>query len=98
MLDCAGASGRADEIIAVSRDVSERVRAGEALRRSEGRHRYLAFHDALTGLPNRAALLAGYGEGAHAVESREAAVAEAVRKAADRGVILYENDLPDHYP
>ncbi len=47
---------------------------------------------------NRAALLAGYGKGAHAVDAREAAVAEAVRAAADRGVILYENDLPDHYP
>ncbi len=50
------------------------------------------------GRTNRAALLAGYGEGAHAVDGREAAVAEAVRKAGDRGVILYENDLPDHYP
>ncbi len=50
------------------------------------------------GRTNRAALLAGYGEGAHAVATREAAVAAAVEKAADRGVILYENDLPDHYP
>lgn len=50
------------------------------------------------GRTNRAALLAGYGEGAHAVDARAAAVEEAVRAAADRGVILYENDLPDHYP
>jgi len=54
---------------------------------------------------NRAALLAGYastaGEsalGAQAVARREQAVAEAVATAGERGVILYENDLPDHYP
>lgn len=50
------------------------------------------------GRTNRAALIAGYGDGAHVVAAREAAVAAAVEKAADRGVILYENDLPDHYP
>jgi UDP-N-acetylmuramoyl-tripeptide--D-alanyl-D-alanine ligase len=54
---------------------------------------------------NRAALLAGYAStatseapGAVAVTTREAAVARAVKAAGDRGVILYENDLPDHYP
>ncbi|WP_179873353.1 Mur ligase family protein [Microcella indica] len=54
---------------------------------------------------NRAALLAGYAStataealGADAVRSREHAVAEAVTVAGERGVILYENDLPDHYP
>ena len=54
---------------------------------------------------NRAALLAGYAStatseapGAIAVDTREAAVARAVEAAGDRGVILYENDLPDHYP
>lgn len=54
---------------------------------------------------NRAALLAGYAStassgapGAVAVDAREAAVARAVEAAGDRGVILYENDLPDHYP
>jgi UDP-N-acetylmuramoyl-tripeptide--D-alanyl-D-alanine ligase len=54
---------------------------------------------------NRAALLAGYAStatseapGAVAVDTREAAVARAVEAAGDRGVILYENDLPDHYP
>jgi len=54
---------------------------------------------------NRAALLAGYestatasSPGAVAVASREQAVAAAVAEATARGVILYENDLPDHYP
>jgi UDP-N-acetylmuramoyl-tripeptide--D-alanyl-D-alanine ligase len=54
---------------------------------------------------NRAALMAGYvstatseAPGAIAVDTREAAVARAVEAAGDRGVILYENDLPDHYP
>ena len=54
---------------------------------------------------NRAALLAGYAStatseapGAVAVATREQAVRQAVAAAGDRGVILYENDLPDHYP
>lgn len=54
---------------------------------------------------NRAALLAGYASsatssapGAIAVATRERAVRRAVEAAGDRGVILYENDLPDHYP
>lgn len=54
---------------------------------------------------NRAALLAGYAStatseapGAVAVLTREQAVRQAVEAAGDRGVILYENDLPDHYP
>jgi UDP-N-acetylmuramoyl-tripeptide--D-alanyl-D-alanine ligase len=50
------------------------------------------------GRTNRAALLAGFGSGAHAVASRAEAVSAAVEAAGDRGVILYENDLPDHYP
>jgi UDP-N-acetylmuramoyl-tripeptide--D-alanyl-D-alanine ligase len=54
---------------------------------------------------NRDALLAGYAStatseapGAIAVATREQAVRRAVEAAGDRGVILYENDLPDHYP
>jgi UDP-N-acetylmuramoyl-tripeptide--D-alanyl-D-alanine ligase len=54
---------------------------------------------------NRVALLAGYASGAtstspgvFAVDLRDDAVARAVEAAGDRGVILYENDLPDHYP
>jgi len=57
---------------------------------------------------NRAALTAGWRAGVSAASSgnatlietrtRDEAVAHAVRIAGDRGVILYENDLPDHYP
>jgi len=54
---------------------------------------------------NRAALLAGYAStatseapGAVAVATREQGVRQAVEAAGERGVILYENDLPDHYP
>lgn len=50
---------------------------------------------------NRAALVAGGSSGAQPVrifERREQAVAAALDQAGDRGVILYENDLPDHYP
>lgn len=50
------------------------------------------------GRTNRAALVRGFGAGAETVARREQAVAAAVAKAGDRGVILYENDLPDHYP
>jgi len=31
-------------------------------------------------------------------DTRTDAVAAALDQAGDRGVILYENDLPDHYP
>lgn len=50
---------------------------------------------------NRAALVAGGSGGAYPVRTfdrREEAVQAALDQAADRGVILYENDLPDHYP
>jgi UDP-N-acetylmuramoyl-tripeptide--D-alanyl-D-alanine ligase len=50
---------------------------------------------------NRRALVAGASTGAHPVrvfDHRPQAVAAALDQAGDRGVILYENDLPDHYP
>lgn len=50
------------------------------------------------GRTNRGALVAGFGAEAITVARREQAVAAAVDAAGDRGVILYENDLPDHYP
>lgn len=53
------------------------------------------------GRTNRAALVFGAAEGRHPVrvfDRREGAVAAALDQAGERGVILYENDLPDHYP
>lgn len=50
---------------------------------------------------NRKALVAGASTGQHPVrifDTRTEAVAAALDQAGDRGVILYENDLPDHYP
>ena len=58
-------------------------------------------HVIVVGRTNRAALLAGAtrtGAEVTVVDRREQAVPVATRLAADRGVILYENDLPDHYP
>ena len=50
---------------------------------------------------NRKALVAGASSGPNPVrifDTRTDAVAAALDQAGDRGVILYENDLPDHYP
>jgi UDP-N-acetylmuramoyl-tripeptide--D-alanyl-D-alanine ligase len=50
---------------------------------------------------NREALVQGAARGGKPAQSflrREQAVAAAIDQAGDRGVILYENDLPDHYP
>jgi len=50
---------------------------------------------------NRHALMQGAANGPHPVRTfdrRTEAVAAALDQAGDRGVILYENDLPDHYP
>ena len=71
---------------------AERNRAfGEAIKQAGG----VLY---AVGRTNRAALVRGFGAGAETVARREQAVAAAVAKAGDRGVILYENDLPDHYP
>ncbi len=53
------------------------------------------------GRTNRRALVSGAAGATHPVrvfDRREQAVAAALDQAGDRGVILYENDLPDHYP
>jgi len=50
---------------------------------------------------NRKALVDGAATGpvpARVFDDRASAVAAALDQAAERGVILYENDLPDHYP
>ncbi|AWB89651.1 Mur ligase family protein [Salinibacterium hongtaonis] len=55
----------------------------------------------IVGRTNRAALLEGAAGAAHpplVFDRRVQAVQVALDQAADRGVILYENDLPDHYP
>ena len=53
------------------------------------------------GRTNRAALQSGADTSEHPVlvyDRREVAVKAALDLAGERGVILYENDLPDHYP
>ena len=58
-------------------------------------------HLFVIGRTNRAALARGAAEGRNAPRffgRRGPAVAAALDQASDRGVILYENDLPDHYP
>ncbi len=52
----------------------------------------------IVGRTNRRALLDGAGGNAEVFEGRADAVEAALRVAGDKGVILYENDLPDHYP
>lgn len=52
----------------------------------------------IVGRTNRTAMLKGSGGTAEIFDTRSDAVAHALRVAGDRGVILYENDLPDHYP
>lgn len=58
-------------------------------------------HVIVVGRTNRAALVAGAREGGAdpvVVATRERAVPLATAAAGERGVVLYENDLPDHYP
>jgi UDP-N-acetylmuramoyl-tripeptide--D-alanyl-D-alanine ligase len=55
----------------------------------------------VVGRTNRAALVAGSTGAQHPAlmfDRRADAVLVALDQAGDRGVILYENDLPDHYP
>lgn len=58
-------------------------------------------HVVVVGRTNRAALVAGVQQGGgtyDVVDHRAQAVPLATAKAGPAGVILYENDLPDHYP
>ena len=52
----------------------------------------------IVGRTNRKALLKGAGGKADVFDTRGEAVTHALQVAGERGVILYENDLPDHYP
>jgi UDP-N-acetylmuramoyl-tripeptide--D-alanyl-D-alanine ligase len=61
----------------------------------------LADHLVIVGRTNRAALLRGAGKGRASVtvvDSREEAVAWARAHLGPGDTVLYENDLPDHYP
>jgi UDP-N-acetylmuramoyl-tripeptide--D-alanyl-D-alanine ligase len=58
-------------------------------------------HLVVVGRTNRAALVEGAVQGGarpDVVEHRPEAVPLAIARAGATGVILYENDLPDHYP
>lgn len=58
-------------------------------------------HLVVVGRTNRAALVAGASAGGgtyEVVDRRDQAVRLATSAAGAKGVILYENDLPDHYP
>lgn len=50
------------------------------------------------GLTNRKALVAGAGESTKVFLTRDDAVGAVLQEAGPQDVILYENDLPDHYP
>ena len=50
------------------------------------------------GLTNRHALVEGAGHEAQVFLTREEAVGAVLQVAGESDVILYENDLPDHYP
>jgi UDP-N-acetylmuramoyl-tripeptide--D-alanyl-D-alanine ligase len=50
------------------------------------------------GRTNRKAMTKGSGGRAQHFATRADAVTAALHAAGDKGVILYENDLPDHYP
>ncbi len=52
----------------------------------------------VVGRTNRKALVKGAGGKADVFDTRGDAVTHALQIAGDQGVILYENDLPDHYP
>jgi len=51
-------AGKRGEFVVVSRDVTEQTRVLEELRAAQDRFRFLAYHDARTGLPNRSHLMA----------------------------------------
>lgn len=50
-------AGKRGEFVVISRDVNEQTRILDELRAARERFRYLAYHDARTGLPNRSGLM-----------------------------------------
>ena len=69
-------------------------------RNSELAQRVVAAQGMLmaVGLTNRKALVTGSAGGAQLFATHADAVTAALHAAGANGVILYENDLPDHYP
>ena len=53
---------------------------------------------AIVGRTNRAALSAGEASRTEVFASREEAAAHVLATVTSGDVVLYENDLPDHYP
>lgn len=70
---------RVVRVVGAGQDVTEQVRAEEALRRSEERFRHEALHDALTGVPNRRYFL----------EQLERAVDRTRRRRRTLAAVLY---------
>lgn len=52
----------------------------------------------VTGLTNRAALISGAGQQFLAFPDRTSATASVMPQVREGDVVVYENDLPDHYP
>ncbi len=74
---------------------AEQYRENAALAR---RVRERGAHLVCVGRTNARALLAGYGEGAVRVDTRDEAVARVRAELGETDAVLYLNDLPDHYP
>jgi UDP-N-acetylmuramoyl-tripeptide--D-alanyl-D-alanine ligase len=72
----------------------------QSLRNAELAAQVIAAEGTLmvVGRTNRKAMVAGSDGKAQIFDTRADAVTAALRAAGDKGVILYENDLPDHYP
>jgi UDP-N-acetylmuramoyl-tripeptide--D-alanyl-D-alanine ligase len=96
------AAERGGELIVVTPGMVELGRVQRDRNRALGAQvAGLGGHLFAIGRTNRAALVYGAAEGRHPARKfarREQAVAAALDQAGARGVILYENDLPDHYP
>lgn len=96
------AAGRAGRLVLVTPGMVElghvQAERNEALGRAAAE---AGAHVVVVGRTNREALLAGItaAGGSHdVVDRRDQAVPLATSVAGAEGVILYENDLPDHYP
>ena len=96
------AAGRSGRLVLVTPGMVElghvQAERNEALGRAAAE---AGAHVVVVGRTNREALVAGIvaAGGSHdVVDRRDQAVPLATTVAGPEGVILYENDLPDHYP